>query len=79
MWTVYKKQQRNKRKKKETGDSRYICQNKLDHACFQHEVAYGDFKDLARTKKYDGCQRGLASMIYNFLIKNPLLLHGQKP
>ena len=30
---------------KETGDSRYIYQNKLDKACFQHDMAYGDFKD----------------------------------
>ena len=34
---------------KETGDSRYIYQNELDKACFQHDMAYGDFKDLART------------------------------
>ena len=24
---------------KETGDSRYIYQNKLDKACFQHDMA----------------------------------------
>ena len=34
---------------KETGDSRYIYQNELDKACFQHDIAYGDFKDLNRT------------------------------
>ena len=33
---------------KETGDSRYIYQNKLDKACFQHDMAYGDFKYLTR-------------------------------
>ena len=32
---------------KETGDASYIYKNKLDKACFQHEMAYGDFKDLA--------------------------------
>ena len=31
---------------KETGDSRYIGQNELDKACFQHYMDYGDFKDL---------------------------------
>ena len=31
---------------KETGDSRYIYQNKLDKTCFQYDMAYGDFKDL---------------------------------
>ena len=33
---------------KETGDSRYIYQNELDKACFQHDMVYGDFKDLKR-------------------------------
>ena len=33
---------------KEAGDSRYIYQNKLDKACFQHGMAYEDFKDLTR-------------------------------
>ena len=33
---------------KETGDTKYICRNKLGKACFQHDMAYGDFKDLAR-------------------------------
>ena len=37
-----------KKKIKETGDSRYIYQNELDKACFQHDMAYGDFKDLNR-------------------------------
>ena len=30
---------------KETGDSRYICKTELDKACFEHDMAYGDFKD----------------------------------
>ena len=33
---------------KETGDRKYIYRNDLDKACFQHDMAYGDFKDLAR-------------------------------
>ena len=33
---------------KERGDSRYIYQNKLDKACFQNDMAYGDFRDLTR-------------------------------
>ena len=28
---------------KETGDSSYIYRNELDKACFQHDMAYGDF------------------------------------
>ena len=33
---------------KEIGDSIYIYRNELDKACFQHDMDYGDFKDLAR-------------------------------
>ena len=71
---------------KETGDSRYTYQNELDKSCFQHDMGYGDFKDLtrratfnkmlgdkafnnAKNPKYDGCQRGLASTVYNFFDK----------
>ena len=31
---------------KEAGDLRYIYQSKLEKAYFQHDLAYGDFKDL---------------------------------
>ena len=34
------------KKIKETAGSRYIHQNELDKACFQHDMAYGDFKGL---------------------------------
>ena len=33
---------------RETGDIKYIYRNELDEACFQHDMAYGDFKHLAR-------------------------------
>ena len=33
---------------KETRDTSYIYKNELDKACFQHDMAYGDFKDLKR-------------------------------
>ena len=36
------------KKFKETRDSRYIHQNELDEACFQHGMAYADFKGLNR-------------------------------
>ena len=36
------------KKIKETGDSRYSHENELDKACFQHDMTYGDFKDLNR-------------------------------
>ena len=33
---------------KKPGGSSYIYQNELGKACFQHNSAYGDFKDLHR-------------------------------
>ena len=41
------------KKFKEIGDSRYIYQNELDKACFQHDMAYGYFKDLTRRTASD--------------------------
>ena len=32
----------------ETGDTNYIYRNELDKACYQHDMAYGDFRDLKR-------------------------------
>ena len=66
---------------KETGDTNYIYKNELDKACFVHDAAYSDSKDLtkrtvadkilknkafdvAKDPKYDGYQRGLASMVF---------------
>ena len=45
---------------KETGDSGYIYQNKLDKACFQHDKAYGDLKDSPRRTASDkvSCDKG---------------------
>ena len=34
------------KKFKETVASRYIYQNEVDKACFQHGIAYYNFKDL---------------------------------
>ena len=38
---------------KETGDTNNIYKNELDKTCFQHDMAYGDFKDLARRTASD--------------------------
>ena len=60
-----------------------IYRNEFDKACFQHDAAYADNKDLlnrteadkilrykaygiANNPQYDGYQRGLASLFYNF-------------
>ena len=64
----------------------YTYKDELDKACFQDNMVYGDFKDLAKRtigdkvlrdkafkiasdQKYDGYQRGLASMVYKFFDK----------
>ena len=38
---------------KKTGDTSYIYKNGLDKACFQHDMACGDFKDLKRRTASD--------------------------
>ena len=45
---------------KETGDSRYIYRSELDKACFQHDIAYGDFKDLTKRTTADKVLRDKA-------------------
>ena len=48
------------KKFKETGDTKYIYRNELDKACFQHDMDYGDFKDLARRTASDKVLRDKA-------------------
>ena len=66
----------------QTGNTDFIYKNELDKASFQDDMAYGKSKILAkRTQsnkvlrekasdpKYDGYQKGLASMVYKFFDK----------
>ena len=88
---LFTKNKERTQKFKETEDTSYIYKNELDKACFQHDMAYGDFKDLnrrtasnnilrdktftiAKNPKYNGYQRGLASMVYKFIDKKSTLL-----
>ena len=41
------------KKFKRTGDTRYIYRNELDKACFQHDSAYADHKDLINRTEAD--------------------------
>ena len=41
-------------------DSRYTYQNEIDKACFQHDMAYGDLKDLNRRTFVDKVLRDKA-------------------
>ena len=43
---VTKNKENRIQKFKETRDSGYIYQNKIDKNCFQHGIDYGDFNDL---------------------------------
>ena len=45
---------------KEMGDSRYIYQSNIEKACFQHDMAYTDFKDLTRRTASDKILRDKA-------------------
>ena len=71
---------------KEIGNLKHIYKNELDKACFAHDAAYSDSKDLAKrtisdkimkdraykiaiNPRYDGYQRGLASMVFKVLDK----------
>ena len=45
---------------KETENTNYIYKNELDKACFQHNMAYGDFENLARRAAFDKILRDKA-------------------
>ena len=83
---VFTKNKERIKKFKETGDTKFIYRNEVDKTCFQHDMGYGGFKDLAKgtvsdtlvrviafdiakNPKYDGYQRGRASVVYNFFDK----------
>ena len=55
------------KKFKQTSDTRYIYRNELDKACFQHDSAYADHKDLINRTKSDKVLRDKA---YN-ITSNP--------
>ena len=48
---------------KETGDVPYIYRNELDKACFQHDPAYTDNKDLLNRTRADKILRDKACTI----------------
>ena len=51
---------------KETGSTNYIYKNELDKACFQHDMAYEDFKDLNRRTADD---KVLQHKAFNIVLK----------
>ena len=41
----------------QTGNTNYIYKNDLDKACFQHDKAYGKYKDLTKRTASDNVLR----------------------
>ena len=50
-----------------TGDTRFIYRNDLDKACFQHDSAYSDSRDLVKITQSD---KSLRDKTFN-IAKNP--------
>ena len=66
MWSFTRHKERIKEFKR-TGDTRYIYSNKLDKACFQHNSAYANHKDLINRTEAD---KFLKDKAYN-IASNP--------
>ena len=69
-YSVYGPFTRNKQriqKLMQTGDTNYIYKNELDKACFQHDMAYGKYKDLERRTQSDKVLKDKAFEIANNL------------
>ena len=74
----YYKQSNNSENFLQTGDANYIYRNDLDETRFQHDMAYGRYKDLAKRTESHKVLRDkafktfkcLASMFYKIFDKN---------
>ena len=66
MWDIFKNKERIQ-KFREKGDTNHIYKNEHDKDCSQHDMAYGDFKKLARRTASDKTLRDKAFNI----AKNP--------
>ena len=61
-WGPFTKNKKRNQKVQEAWDTNYIYKNEIDKACFQHYMAYGDFKDLATRTASD---KGLRDKVFN--------------
>ena len=78
-WGPFTKKKGRTQKPKETGDSKYIYQNEIDEACFQHDMAYKDFKvkgflELELPNKYHMIKHFILLNIQNIMDINADLL-----
>ena len=84
-WGSFTKNIESIQKSMQTGNRNYIYRNNLDDACFQHDMAYGNYKDLTKKQnkvlrrkafkiasnpECNGYGRGLAAMVYMVFHKN---------
>ena len=60
----------------ETGDTNYNYKNELDKARFQHDIAHGDFKDLARRTGSDKVLREKAFNIAKNRVSRKVGFYG---
>ena len=75
---LFTKNKKRIQKFKETRDTSFINKNELDKACFQHNIAYGGFKDIVRRTASDKFLRdktfNIAKNLNMMDIKEDLLL-----
>ena len=50
---IHKKTKKELKSLHKTGNTNFIYKNELDKACFQHDMAYGKWKDLAKRTESD--------------------------
>ena len=62
-WGPFTKNEERIQNFKETGDTSFTYKNELDKECFQHDMAYEDFKDLPKRTAADKVLRNKAFKI----------------
>ena len=67
MYSAYEQFIKNKERIQKGRSSRYIYQNELHKACFQNDMAYGDFKNLSKRTAFG---KALCAKAFN-IAKNP--------
>ena len=70
MFKDHLKKTKKEYKNLEKQDSQYIYQKELDKACFQRDMAYGDFKDITRRTASD---KILGDKAFNIAKKSKIL------
>ena len=67
IYSTYRPFTKNKERIQKLKERKCIYKNELDEACFQYDMAYGDFKNLARKTAAD---KALRDKAFN-IAKNP--------